>query len=166
MEIPRRSKEVSWASPADVLPAFAGMSFPAYLQAVADGRLPNSPAIELAGITLLSIGKGAASVAFVPEEIHVNSIGAVHGGVIATVLDSTIGYAVQTTLVANERFVTTQLGVNFIKGIAPGGTPLRAHAHLRHRGSRVVFAEATLEDHAGTIYATATATCLVMKPPG
>ena len=77
---------------------------------------------------LKSFGEGRAEVSFAPEEYHVNFVGAVHGGVISAVLDSCIGYAVNTTLGRDEAFVTSQLNVQFVRGIRIGTESLVARA--------------------------------------
>ena len=162
MAVSRQTRSISWSAPADVRVAVAGMDVAGYLTAVARGEVPNSPAIELLGMRLTSFGEGSAEVSFQPEEYHVNFVGAVHGGVISAVLDSCIGYAVNTTLGRDEAFVTSQLNVQFIRGIRAGAEPLVARARLRHRGGRLAVAEASLEDAAGMLYATATATCMIL----
>ena len=120
MAVSRQTRSISWSAPADVRVAVAGMDVAGYLTAVARGEVPNSPAIELLGMRLTSFGVGSAEVSFQPEEYHVNFVGAVHGGVISAVLDSCIGYAVNTTLGRDEAFVTSQLNVQFIRGIRAG----------------------------------------------
>jgi uncharacterized protein (TIGR00369 family) len=162
MSVARQTRSISWSAPADVRVATAAMDMLGYLTAVAQGELPNSPAIELLGMRLKSFGEGRAEVSFAPEEYHVNFVGAVHGGVISAVLDSCIGYAVNTTLGRDEAFVTSQLNVQFVRGIRIGTESLVARARLRHRGGRLAMAEASLEDASGTLYATATATCLIL----
>ena len=163
MLIPRQTKSISWSAPADVRAAAADMNFLDYLKAVAQGSLPNSPAIELLGMRLRNFGDGNAEVSFSPDEHHLNFAGAVHGGVISAVLDSCIGYAVNAALKPEETFVTAQLNVQFVKGVKAGEATLKARAELRHRGGRVAIAEAILEDASGALRATATATCLIMK---
>ena len=87
------------------------MSTAEYLTAVAEGLLPNSPAIALLGMRLKSFSDGSAEIAFDPDEVHLNFAGIVHGGVISAVLDTCIGYAVNTTLKAGEIFSTVQINV-------------------------------------------------------
>lgn len=165
-EIPRQTQAISWTAPADVMKAAAGLDMAGYLRAVVEGELPNSPAIELMGIRLERFEVGSAEVSFRPTAYHVNFVGAVHGGVISAVLDSCIGYAVNTTLKPKEAFVTTQLGIQYLRGIRPGSAAFTAKARLRHRGSRVVFAEAALTDERDVLHALATATCSITERAG
>jgi acyl-coenzyme A thioesterase PaaI-like protein len=87
---------------------------------------------------------GVGRVAFVCEAqaSFANPMGTVHGGIVATLLDSALGCAVQTTLDAGE---------------------LRAEATVVHAGRRQATAEARLTDRAGRVLATATTTCLVLS---
>ncbi len=162
-DLPRQTQSISWTAPVDVMRAAAGLDMGGYLRAVVDGELPNSPAIELMGVRLERFENGGAEVSFRPCAYHVNFVGAVHGGVISAVLDSCIGYAVNTTLKPNEAFVTTQLGIQYVRGIQPGTAAFTAKARLRHRGARVVFAEAVLTNDQDVVHALATATCSITE---
>ena len=54
-----------------------------------------------------------------PGERHLNPLGGVHGGWAATIMDSALGCAVQTTLQKGEAYTTAEFKVNLTRPIMP-----------------------------------------------
>jgi uncharacterized protein (TIGR00369 family) len=88
---------------------------------------------------------------------HLNPHGTVHGGVIASLVDSAMGAAVATEGVAP---VTIALTVTYLEPAPPGR--LVARAQVRRRGSRITIVEAdvTDADDAAVAHAIATFTTI------
>jgi uncharacterized protein (TIGR00369 family) len=100
-----------------------------------------------------------------PGEQHYNPIGSVHGGVAATLLDSAMGCAVQTTLPAGTGYTTLELKVNFVRGLTAQSGPVRCEGEVVHRGGTVATAEGRIwEQDTGKLVAHATTTCLILDP--
>jgi len=96
--------------------------------------------------------------------LHVyNPIGMVHGGYAATLLDSACGCAVHTKLSAAQAYTTLELKVSYLKAITADTGPVRAEGKVIQMGRRAAFSEGRLVDTAGTLYATATSSLLVME---
>lgn len=163
-EMPNRESLISWTDPAELASLVGDESLDglAYLNRIVDGTLPNAPAIEMTGSRLVEVEAGRAKMIFSPELIHCNAMRQIHGGVIATLLDSAIGYAVVSTLSRGEGFSTLQLNVNFIRGLAPNEGKASIVGRLVRRGRRIIVAEADLISAVGKLCANATATCLPM----
>ena len=163
----RQETVFRWTDPTDTIKAVArekihGLS---YLQAIVDGRFPTAPAIELASARLTAVASGEATIRFAPERVHMNAMGLVHGGIVSTVLDSTIGYAIISMLEAGKTFSTLQLNVTFVRPVAPGQNYI-AHARVRHGGRRTVVAEANIvAENEGKEHATANAIGVVLDIP-
>lgn len=68
----------------------------------------------------------------------------VHGGLVATLLDTAMGGACWTLLEDGETFLTADLHVEFLRSARPG--TLRAEGKVVHRTKRVVFCAAELYD--------------------
>ena len=64
-----------------------------------------------------SVTPGEAVMAATPDESHYNPIGSVHGGFVATLLDSVCGCAVQTTLPVGTAYTSLDLSVSFLRGM-------------------------------------------------
>ncbi len=85
---------------------------------------------------------------------HLNRHGTVHGGVIATLVDSAMGAAVARDDVAP---VTIALNVTYLEPAPPGR--LVARARVRRRGSRITIVEADVTSGDDTVaHAVATFT--------
>jgi uncharacterized protein (TIGR00369 family) len=90
-----------------------------------------------------------------------NPIGTVHGGYAATLLDSACGCCVHTALSATQGYTTLELKVAYHKAMTDKTGPVRAEGRVITVGRRAAFAEATLKDAEGKLYASATSTLLV-----
>lgn len=112
---------------------------------------------------LVDVQEGTATFEGVPGEHAYNPIGTVHGGYAATLLDSACGCAVHSTLNANQTYTTLELKVSYLKAMTKSTGPVRAVGRITSIGRRVAFAEATLSDPSGKVYATATSTLLVIE---
>ena len=97
--------------------------------------------------------EGYGEVELVTGPQHMNSIGIVHGGVYASLLDVALGSAVSfCTVPGNTRFAATvSLTTSFLKG-ASGGT-LTAIGRINGIDRRLVTASGEVLDEAGTLLA-------------
>jgi uncharacterized protein (TIGR00369 family) len=102
-------------------------------------------------------GGGGLVVVEAGEE-HLNPHGAVHGGVLATMIDVAMGTAVQSS--GGEAPVTVSLTVTYLEPGRPGR--LEATARVRKRGKRLTVVEAEVVQD-GDVVADALATFAV-KP--
>jgi uncharacterized protein (TIGR00369 family) len=83
----------------------------------------------------------------------------VHGGLVATLLDTAMGTACLNELDDGQSFLTADLNVEFFRAARPG--TLRAVGRIVHRTRRAVFCAADLVDADGTLLASARATQIV-----
>ncbi|MFP1680886.1 PaaI family thioesterase [Alloalcanivorax sp. C16-1] len=97
-----------------------------------------------------------------PTEKVYNPIGTVHGGYAATLLDSACGCAVHSTLDAGQGYSTAELKVAYHRAMTKDTGPVRAEGKVVTKGRRLAFAEARLTDAAGTLYASATSTLILL----
>ena len=96
---------------------------------------------------------------------HANLHGTVHGGVIATLLDTAAGLAVRSAMAdPGGAHASVHLDVQYL---APAGTgTLRARGHVVKLGGRLAFTEATVADAAGEVLARAQVTVALSRPKG
>ena len=134
-------------------------------KAVAEGRIPAAPVVDLIGICDFHSSKGVVSVAFEPQEYHYNALGTVHGGVIATVIDIATGAAVHSLLKVGQGFTTLTLELKYHRAITIKSGRLVATAEIIARGREIVTAEAKVVDRNQRLFATATSTLMTFKIP-
>ncbi|HEY1369541.1 MAG TPA: PaaI family thioesterase [Gaiellaceae bacterium] len=109
-------------------------------------------------------GDGTAAVEWDASEDYSFADGSgpiVHGGLVATLLDTAMGGACWTTMEPDESFLTADLRVEFLRSARPG--TLRAEGRVVHRTRRVVFCEAELRDGDGTLLAAGRCTQIVRR---
>ncbi len=88
---------------------------------------------------------------------HLRTLGIVHGGVIATLLDSVMGMKAQGASPPDHYLVTAQLNVHFIRPAFEGET-LIASSVVRHQGRKTAVAEGEIRTAGGALVATSSAT--------
>ena len=111
--------------------------------------------------TLVEVEPGRAVFEGDPGPHACNPIGTVHGGYAATLLDSACGCAVHSSLRADQGYTTLELKIAYHKAMTERTGPVRAEGRVVTLGRRAGFAEATLKDANGVLYASATSTLLV-----
>lgn len=110
---------------------------------------------------LVEVDLGRAVFAGRPGPHATNPIGSIHGGYAAALLDSACGCAVHSQLSAQQGYTTLDLKIAYHKAILPDTGELRAEGRVMSIGRRAAFAEGTLKDAAGKLYASASSTLLV-----
>lgn len=157
-----RERLVTWSDPGALAAAGRQMSGRDYLDAMRRGDLPMPPVASLLGFRITEVAEGRVVMVLAPAEYHYNPIGAVHGGVIATVLDSVMGCAVHSRLPAGQGYTTLEIKVNYLRAVATATGEVIAEGRVLHLGRSTAMAEASLTDGAGRRYAHATTTCIIL----
>jgi uncharacterized protein (TIGR00369 family) len=103
---------------------------------------------------------GRVVVTAEPNDIHLNPAGTVHGGFAATLLDSCMGLAVQSTLEKGVGQTTLEFKISLLRPITPETGLIRAEGIVMSRGHRVGTAEGRITDSKGRLLAHGTTTCL------
>ena len=160
---PKRELTVTWEDPLAGLPLRRQMSGREYLEAITRGDVPPPPMAKLLDIDVVEIGEGRATFQGTPGEQHYNPIGVVHGGYVATLLDSAMGCAVESLQSAGTGYTTLELKVNFTRPLTVETGRVLAEGIVVHAGSRVATAEARLfSANTGKLLAHGTSTLLIL----
>lgn len=98
----------------------------------------SSPVLELIG-PLYGRGTGAdLAVGLRVEPKHCNARGTIHGGILATLADVAIGYAMASSTDPPTAAVTANLSLDYA-GTAKVGDWIEARVDIQKRGSRLAF---------------------------
>ncbi|GAA5069250.1 uncharacterized protein (TIGR00369 family) [Thermocatellispora tengchongensis] len=116
------------------------------------------------GITVEALEKGRAVYVLDPNPATINAMFTVHGGVLATLMDTAMGSAVFTELGDGVAYTTLELKVNFIRSVGMDHSRLTCRANTVHVGRRTATAEARITDAAGKLIAHGSCTCMVFQP--
>jgi uncharacterized protein (TIGR00369 family) len=139
-----RSRTFSWHDPATTAAQGLKLSGLDYITAIVSGASPPPPIAEMLGFEIVLAEHGRAVFALEPAEWMYNPIGAVHGGIAATLLDSCMGCAVHTTLPAGAGYTTTDLQVRYIRAMSDATGRVLAEGRVVHAGKRTATAEGRL----------------------
>jgi uncharacterized protein (TIGR00369 family) len=112
------------------------------------------------GARLDDSGDGTATLAFDVRDEHLNPAGTLHGGVVATLVDTAMGQAVRTTTGDGEVPATSQLTVTYLRPGKPGALEVRGR--VRTRGAHLTICEADVEQD-GRAVAHAVATFALLE---
>jgi len=133
------------------------------MRAILQGELPAAPIGKTMNFCLIHIEEGQTIFQGTPKPAFFNPLGTIHGGWIATLLDSALGCAVHTKMPVGRAYTTAELSVNMVRALSPKVERVRAIANVLHCGRQLATAEAKLLGPDGTLYAHATTTCLVFE---
>lgn len=131
------------------------------LMAMRDGLLPAAPIAETLGMVGFDGEHGSIWVELDPEHRHYNPLGSVHGGVLATLLDTAAACSVHSTLAPGEGYTSLDLTVKFLRPVTVDSGRLRAVGKVIQRGRRTALAEAQITDRHGKLVAHATSSCMI-----
>ena len=159
-----RTRVITGEDPTETVQTGKTISGIDFLRAMLSGELPPPPFAALLGIWITEVSEGRVVFAAEPSEYHYNPLGTVHGGVMATLLDSALGCAVQSMLPAGTSYTTLELKVNYLRPITEKTGTVYAEGKIIHIGGRIATAEARLTDAKGKLYAHGTTTCIILRP--
>jgi uncharacterized protein (TIGR00369 family) len=159
-----RTRVISWEDPTEAVQIGKNISGIDYLKALQSGELPPPPVAVLLGMWISEVSEGRVVFAAEPAEYHYNPLGTVHGGIIATLLDSALGCVVQSMLPCGTSYTTLELKVNYLRPLTAKTGTVYSEGKIIHVGGRIATAEARLTDAQGKLYAHATTTCIVLRP--
>lgn len=140
--------------------AMTGLEFVAGL---AGGTLPLNTLAGTLGYDVAEAEHGRVVVTAHPGGHHLNPSGTVHGGFSATLLDSCMGLAVQSTLDKGFGQTTLEFKISLLRPITPQTGPIKAEGVVLTRGRRVGTAEGRITDGQGRLLAHGTTTCLIFE---
>ena len=136
-----------------------------FLDRIGRGELPSVPIGHALDFVPVEWEPGRMVFQGTPKSEYYNPIGTVHGGYIATLLDSAVACAVQTTLERGFGYTTLELKVNYVRALTDKVGPVRAEGRVVNVSRQVGIAEGRLTDASGRLYAYATTTCLIFPLP-
>ncbi|MBK5568185.1 PaaI family thioesterase [Ensifer sp. SSB1] len=131
------------------------------MQDLLSGDLPAPPMSKTLKFGLSEVEEGRVVFKGLPTEEHLNPLGTVHGGWTATIMDSTLGCAVFTTVKPGEAYTTVEFKVNLVRPLLPGMGEVFCEGRIVHRGRTIATSEAWLRDVNGKLLAHGTETCAI-----
>jgi len=104
---------------------------------------------ERLGARAEDAGEGRARIRFEARDEHLNAAGTVHGGVLATLVDTAMGLAARTAIGADDVPATSQLTVTYLRAGKPGR--LAVVGRVSKQGEHLTVCEAEVEQDGRTL---------------
>jgi uncharacterized protein (TIGR00369 family) len=136
---------------------------PAYVAAVQDS-VHGAPYPHLIGMTIAALAFDSCRIELTLGERHMQPFGIVHGGVLATLIDTATFWAGFMRLPEDAGLVNVDLKLNYLKAVAGG--KLRADGRCLRAGRQISYAEASVFDEAGELIAHGTSTLMALPGKG
>jgi uncharacterized protein (TIGR00369 family) len=131
------------------------------MRAILTGELPMAAIAQTLDFRLTEVEAGRVTFAGEPQRFAYNMFGAMHGGWAATLLDSAMGCAVNTTVPAGSHYTTVDLTINYVRPVLAATGEVRAEGRVLHGGRKIATAEGRLTDADGRLLAHGLTTCLI-----
>lgn len=132
------------------------------LNLLVEGKIPPPSIAETTGQTSFEVKEGFCKVEFIPDNRHLNPMGGVHGGLIATILDSVTGTCVHSVLKAGESYGTVDLNVKMLRPLKVGKSYF-AEGKVINISKSLGISEGKVYDEEGKIYGYGSATCMILR---
>lgn len=114
---------------------------------------------DLIGLVLTRRDHGGCSSEIVLERHHLSMVGRVHGGVLATVLDTTLGGAVFGRIPDGQGCATLSLNISYFRPVVEG--KLVCTARVENLSRQTAYVTGEIVDAEGRLIAAATATFFI-----
>jgi uncharacterized protein (TIGR00369 family) len=132
-----------------------------FVQGLANGTLPLNMIARTLGYDVTEAANGRVVIVAEPNDTLLNPAGTVHSGCSATLLDSCMGLAIQSTLEKSIDQTTLEFKISLVRPITTETGEIRAEGVVLSRGLRIGTAEGRLTDRNGRLLAHGTTTCLI-----
>ncbi len=124
----------------------------------------SSPYPSHMSMRLASIGLDTAVIELNASTCHMQAYGIVHGGVLATLIDTATFWAVYLKIPEEAGLVNIDLKLNYLKPVTEG--LLRAEGRAIRTGRSISYAEATVVNADGATVAHGTSTLMTLPGKG
>ncbi len=158
-----RKKTVIWQDPKNNTRDVANTSGLDYLRSIKNEKIAPPPVAMLIGYKISIVENGYVVFELDPKEYHYNPFSSVHGGIISTLLDTTMTASVLSTLTKGTHCSTVEIKVNFVRPVTSKCGTLKCEAQPLHIGKNLATVEGKLKDQNGKLYAHGVSTCSIFK---
>jgi acyl-CoA thioesterase len=121
----------------------------------------NSPYYQLLGMEIMEIKEGESIIQMPFRQGLTHPYGAVHGGAIASLADSSVAMALISLVEPKDRIATIEFKINFFVPVSKGH--LEAHAKIIHKGSKTAVGDVEVKNEEGKLVAKVIATYSIRR---
>jgi uncharacterized protein (TIGR00369 family) len=147
----QRHKQLSWYWGGGALgldPQTTGID---YIRGVMDGLYPPPPIQSHIPMRITNVEPGTVTLMCRADESLLNTNGTVHGGVLATLMDTAMGISLVTRVMVSQPYATIEMKVSYLKPMAYDGSEVEVVGKVLRVGRKVSFADAHAYNAAGDL---------------
>lgn len=132
-----------------------------FVEGLVNGALPLNTMARTLQYDVIEVSAGKVVVSAVPSEAFLNPEGTVHGGFVATLLDTSMGLAIRSMISKGSGSTTLEFKISMMRPVTADLGLVTAEGSVLTCGRRVGTAEGRLVDRQGKLLAHGTTTCLI-----
>jgi len=136
---------------------------PAYIQAIQES-VHTAPYPALIGLVVEELEFDSCRIDLTLRKDHLQPFGIVHGGVLATLIDTATFWAAFMRLPEDAGLVNVDLKLNYLKAVSRGH--LRAEGRCLRAGRQISYTVASVFDEADELVAHGTSTMMALPGKG
>lgn len=136
---------------------------PLFVQEVQE-LVANSPFPQHMSMRLAVMAMDTATIELELKSCHLQPFGIVHGGVLATLIDTATFWSVFMRIPEDAGLVNIDLKLNYLKSAKTG--LLKAEGRAIRHGKSISYSEASVYDGSGELLAHGTSTLMVLPNKG
>jgi uncharacterized protein (TIGR00369 family) len=122
------------------------------------------PFLDLLDVLIAEMAPGRVVFQMTVDDRHLRTLGILHGGVTATLMDTALGFAAGTTAQKGFYVVTVQLNLNYVRP-AWKGEILLATGEVVHAGKQTAVSRGEIRTADGTLVAVGQGTFMYVPEP-
>jgi len=132
------------------------------LESMIRARLAGNPIINFLGVEVPELGRGYAKFVLPFRSGYANSIGLLQGGMIASLADEAVAYALWSLTPGEETISTVEMKINFLAPVRQG--PVTAVARIIRRGRTISLGDVEVFGPEGKMAAKGLCTYIHLQP--
>ena len=152
---------VEWNDHSPVAARWAEMDGRTFLEAIGRREIPLPPILSVLDITEGSLGDGWIEFSMRPQPYMMNLAGTIHGGVLATLIDSALTCALVTRLPRGMVCVSIDLNMRFFRPARMSAKLLTARAEVLNSGQTIGTTQGNVRDTNGRLIVHATSSLAI-----
>ena len=141
-----RTRTICWEDPKISARDVSSVSGLDYLKAIKEGKVSPPPIARLVGYQIVDVQAGSAVFEIKTREHHYNPFSTVHGGILSTLLDTSMTAAVLSTLPMGKSCLTLEMKINFVRPVTEKSGRIICRAEVIHSGKRIATASGKIVD--------------------
>ena len=153
--------QVDWNDPGPIAAKWMELDGREFLEQIGRREIPLPPILSVMDISEGSVGDGWIEFSMRPQGFMLNLAGTVHGGVLATLIDSALTCALVTRLSKGVACTTIDLQMRFFRPAHLSAELLTARAEVLNMGTTLGTTTGEIRDAKGRLIVHATSTLAI-----